>query len=159
MIVDILGDKNTNAYIKAAELTRLLGHTITDGSHFVKHVAIAPLLTEKLSHEQLCEPIYGTLIFHPSPLPYGRGAKSIRMAYKRNEPVTAATWFWANHRYDAGDICEQEIIKIDYLLSPREFYDEHIIPGMLRTLRRALNDLERGIKRQIQQVEKYSSYD
>ena len=121
MIVDILGDKNTNAYIKAEELVKLLGHTVTDGKHFMKHVAIAPLLTEKISNEQLAEPLYGTLIFHPSPLPYGRGSKSIRMAYKRNEPVTAATWFWANQRYDAGDICEQEIIKIDYSLSPREF--------------------------------------
>jgi len=83
----------------------------------------------------------------------------MRTAQKRNEPVTAATWFWANKRYDAGDICEQEVIKIDYSLSPREFYDEHIIPGMLRTLKRALNDLERGIKRQIKQIDKYSSYD
>ena len=158
MIVDILGDKNTRAYLRAEELVNLLGHTISD-NHNIKHVAIAPLLTEKLSHERLCEPIYGTLIFHPSPLPYGRGSKSIRTAYNRKEPITAATWFWPNDRYDAGDICEQEVIKIDYSLSPREFYEEHIIPGMLRTLRRALNDLDRGIKRQVQQIEKYSSYD
>lgn len=159
MIVDILGDRNSLAYIKADELVKLLGHTISDGKHTIKHLAIAPLLREKVSHERLCEPVYGTLIFHPSPLPYGRGAKSIRMAYNRKEPVTAATWFWANDRYDAGDICETEIIKIDYSLSPREFYEDHIVPGMLRTLRRALNDLDRGIKRQVQQVEKYSSYD
>jgi methionyl-tRNA formyltransferase len=81
------------------------------------------------------------------------------MAYQRREPVTAATWFWANHKFDAGDICEQEIIKIDYELSPREFYNEHIVPAMARTLNRALNDLDRGIKRQIPQVEKYSTYD
>lgn len=159
MIIDILGDKNTRAYDEAERLCKLLGHTVTDGTHFIKHLAIAPLLTEKLSNERISEPIYGTLIFHPSPLPYGRGARAIRYAYKRNEPITAATWFWANHKYDAGDICEQEIVKIDYNLSPRELYDEHIIPAMMRTLRRALNDLGRGIKRQIPQVDRYSSYD
>ncbi len=159
MIIDILGDKNTRAYDEAKRVCTSAGHTVTDGSHFIKHLAIAPLLTYKLGQEQISEPLYGTLIFHPSPLPYGRGKRSIKYSYERNEPVTAATWFWANDKYDAGDICEQEIIKIDYNLSPREFYEQHIIPGMVRTLARALNDLDRGIKRKVPQVERYSSYD
>lgn len=73
--------------------------------------------------------------------------------------VSAATWFWANENLDAGDICEQEIIKIDYELRPREFYEQHIIPAMVRTLERALNDIEKGVKRQIKQVEEYATYD
>ena len=48
----------------------------------------------------------GTLIFHPSPLPYGRGASSLKWAYRRGEPITAATWLWADSGYDTGDICE-----------------------------------------------------
>jgi formyltetrahydrofolate dehydrogenase len=159
MIIDILGDKNTRAYEEAKWVCTSAGHTITYGSHFIKHLAIAPLLTYKLSQAQINEPLHGTLIFHPSPLPYGRGKRSIKYSYERREPVTAATWFWANDKYDAGDICEQEIIKIDYNISPREFYEQHIIPGMVRTLARALNDLDRGIKRKVPQVERYSSYD
>ena len=73
-------------------------------------MAIAPLLTRKLGSEELSAPLAGTLIFHPSPLPYGRGASSIRWAYRRHEPITAATWFWANDELDGGDICEQEIV-------------------------------------------------
>ena len=34
--------------------------------------------------------------------PHGRGASSIKWAYKRKEPVTAATWFWANDGKAAG---------------------------------------------------------
>ena len=99
------------------------------------------------------------MIFHPSPLPYGRGASSIRWAYRRREPITAATWFWADIGLDTGDICEQEIVKIDYDLQPREFYELDIIPAMRRTLERCLNGLQMGIKRRIPQVEKYATFD
>jgi methionyl-tRNA formyltransferase len=103
--------------------------------------------------------VHGTLVFHPSPLPYGRGASAIRWAYRRREPVTAATWFWANELFDAGDICEQEIIKIDYNLSPRKFYKQDILPAMVRTLERAMKALASGHKRTIPQIEKYASFD
>lgn len=159
MVIDILGDKNTRAYNEARRICVELGHAVTDGSHFVIDLAIAPLLTIKLSDEELATPLIGTLIFHPSPLPWGRGAASIRNAYKRGEPITAATWFWANDRYDAGDICEQEIVAINHFLRRREFYEAHIIPAMGRTLERALIAIERGYIRAVPQVEEYSSYD
>jgi methionyl-tRNA formyltransferase len=153
----ILGEKGTAAYIAAARLVTKLGHTLNE--HADIDIAIAPLLTQILSPDELTKPRYGTLIFHPSPLPYGRGASAIRYAYKRNEPVTAATWFWANEGIDAGDICEQEIVQIDYNLRPREFYEKDIIPAMERTLERALNNLSKGIVRRIPQIERYATYD
>lgn len=122
-------------------------------------LAIAPLLTEKITDEELKEPVIGTLIFHPSPLPYGRGASSIKWAYKRGEPITAATWFWADSGYDTGDICEQEIVKIDYGVRPRVFYEQEVIPAMLRTLGRCLDNLQKGIVRRIPQVEEYATFD
>ena len=112
-----------------------------------------------MSVEVLKEPLYGTLIFHPSPLPYGRGASSIKWAYKRQEPITAATWFWADNGLDTGDICEQEIIKIDYSARPRDFYERDILPAMERTLVRCLDNIQMGYIRKIPQVESYSSYD
>ncbi len=156
MKVKVLGDKNAPAVLAAHKLLRQMGHCIVDGA---ADLAIAPLLTVKLSNEELNAPLLGTLVFHPSPLPYGRGASAIRWAYRRKEPITAATWFWANERLDAGDICEQEVVKIDYSISPREFYHTHIIPAMLRTLERCLNALAIGLKRQVKQIEEYASYD
>ena len=83
----------------------------------------------------------------------------IRWAYRRQEPITAATWFLADSGLDTGDICEQEIVKIDYDLRPREFYEQEIIPAMQRTLKRCLNDLQKGIKRRVPQIEKYATFD
>lgn len=158
MIVRIYGNENTAAYGAAKALVGRLGHTVTNVTSMAD-LAIAPLLTEILPTEVLGAPVYGTLIFHPSPLPYGRGASAIKYAYKRKEVITAATWFWADSGIDTGDICEQEIVKIDYSLRPRDFYEQDIIPAMLRTLERALKDIAKGYVRKVPQVEKYSTYD
>ena len=136
MVIKILGNKETLAYKYAESLLRKKGHKIWHSQYAYSDLAIAPLLTQKISEEELKEPLHGTLIFHPSPLPYGRGSASIKWAYSRKEPITAATWFWADNGYDTGDICEQEIIRIDYDLRPREFYERDILPAMLRTLER-----------------------
>lgn len=158
MKIKILGSRETPAYKAAENLVYELGHKTVE-SALLADVAIAPLLTEKLSVEEINAPLMGTLIFHPSPLPYGRGASAIKWAYRRGEPITAATWFWADKGLDTGDVCEQEIVKIDYDLRPRDFYAQHIIPAMLRTLERSLKELARGVKRRVPQVEQYSSYD
>lgn len=159
MVVRILGDPDTRAFKEAERVVREMGCAVWDESYFFADVAIAPLLTRKLRSEELSAPLAGTLIFHPSPLPYGRGASSIRWAYRRHEPITAATWFWANDELDGGDICEQEILKIDYGVRPREFYERDVIPAMARTLERCLKGLQSGIKRRIPQVGKYATFD
>ncbi|MDR1338834.1 MAG: formyl transferase [Prevotellaceae bacterium] len=159
MKIEILGNPNTHAYGLAHDSVIKLGHKIVNRAELVPDIAVAPLLTDRLSKEELLHPVFGTLIFHPSPLPYGRGASAIRWAYRRQEPITAATWFWANGRLDAGDICEQEIIKIDYGLSPRAFYERDILPAMVRTLERALKSISSGHQRKIPQIEQYATYD
>lgn len=156
MRVNVLGSVDTAAYQLSCRLIRRRGHEITADD---PDLAVAPLLTRILKVSDLLAPELGTLIFHPSPLPYGRGASAIRWAYNRREPVTAATWFWANSGIDAGDICEQEIIAIDHTQRPREFYEAHVLPAMLRTLERALEGIERGYIRRVPQAEQYATYD
>lgn len=157
MTVRILGDVGTAAYMAARVVVEGLGHKVVDGSG--ADLAIAPLLTRIIPARELEEPTLGTLIFHPSPLPYGRGASAIKWAYRRGEPITAATWFWADNGIDTGDICEQEIVRIDHGVRPREFYERDVIPAMCRTLERCLNNVQMGIKRAIPQAEKYATYD
>lgn len=159
LVVRILGNKETAAYKEAERVIKTMGLAVWNETYFFVDVAIAPLLTERITDEELQEPNIGTLIFHPSPLPYGRGASSIRWAYRRKEPITAATWFWADSGLDTGDICEQEIVRIDYNLRPRELYELEIIPAMRRTLERCLNDILSGVRRRVPQVEKYSTFD
>lgn len=159
MVVRVLGDVISPAYSAAVELIKRRGYAVDDGTYYYADVAVAPLLTRKIPPDELGEPVHGTLVFHPSPLPYGRGPAAIRHAYRRGEPVTAATWFWATGELDAGDICEQEIIRIDHEMRPRDFYERDVIPAMLRTLDRALANLASGVVRRIPQVERYASYD
>lgn len=160
MVVYIYGDRDTPAYKEAKRVIDEVGCIILNKPNFKPDLAIAPLLTRILSPGEIDAPEIGTLIFHPSPLPYGRGASSLRYAYRRKEPVSGSTWFWANHgKVDSGDICEQEIIKIDYGKSPREFYEQDIIPSMARTLKRALLSIEDGNIRRVPQIEQYASFD
>lgn len=159
MVIEIYGNPDTLAYKVARQVILDLEHEITNGIDQLPDLAIAPLLTYKISPEELHKPRLGTLIFHPSPLPYGRGASAIKWAYRRKEPITAACWFWASDRMDAGDICEIEIVKIDYELSPREFYELHIIPALDRTLRRCIEALDYGFIHRVPQDHRYSSYD
>ncbi|MBS4057746.1 MAG: formyl transferase [Bacteroidales bacterium] len=159
MIIKVIGDPGAPAYQTSLSVVRKLGHAVHDSRYFYCDLAVAPLLTFRLSPDEINEPIHGTLIFHPSPLPYGRGASSLRWAYRRKEPITAACWFWATERLDAGDICESEIIKIDYSMSPKAYYHMHVLPALERTLQQALKAISGGYIRRIPQQEAYASYD
>ena len=158
MRIKVLGDRETPAYLAAIEVIYELGHKMVDTAGEAD-IAIAPLLTYKLDDREANTPLHGTLIFHPSPLPHGRGASAIRWAYRRHEPITAASWIWADQKMDAGDICEMEIIKIDYSVSPKLLYIGHIIPALKRTLKRCLNGIQSGCIRRVPQIEEYASFD
>jgi len=159
MKVIILGEPDTLAFSSALSVVLESGHEIVNDYSWSPDLAIAPLLTQKVPDYLLHLPRLGTLIFHPSPLPYGRGASSIKWAYRRAEPITAATWFWADSGLDTGDICEQEIIKIDHSKRPRGMYEQDIIPAMTRTLKRCMENLQKGIVRRVPQIQKYATYD
>lgn len=158
MKVRIIGKKDCPAYERSRAIVEGRGHTVV-GDNDPCDLSIAPWLTDILTWEKIYEPKYGTLIFHPSPLPYGRGRAAIKFAYKRRDPITAATWLWANIGVDCGDICEMEILKIDHTLSPRDFYAVDVLPALERTLSRALEGVEEGRPRHIPQIERYATYD
>lgn len=159
MVIKILGERDTPAFKTSDALIRRMGHVVHNNNYFYCDLAVAPLLTKKLTDWELLEPIKGTLIFHPSPLPYGRGPSAIKWAYSRKEPITAATWFWANSEYDGGDICEMEILAIDHSMRPKDYYESHILPALERTLQRCLIGISKGFQRRIPQVAAYATYD
>ena len=68
MVVKILGNSDTTAYKEAERVVKSLGLAVWNETYFFVDVAIAPLLIERVSNEELAEPNLGTLIFHPSPL-------------------------------------------------------------------------------------------
>jgi methionyl-tRNA formyltransferase len=157
MRIAIIGERGI-AYDACHDLLTKLGHTVV-GEIEGSDVAIAPLLQTKIDRCSASTPRYGTLIFHPSALPYGRGRNAIKASYRKGESISAATWFWASDGLDEGDICEQEIVRIDYRLRPRDFYATCILPAMVRTLGRAVSWLNMGIVRRVPQREENATYD
>lgn len=122
-------------------------------------VAIAPLLTRKLSAGEANAPRFGTLIFHPSLLPRHRGRDAIRWAFEQGETYSGATWFWAAEGYDTGDICEQEVLEIQPGETPRQFYERAVVPACGRLLGYALSDLQAGHVRRRPQRDAAATYE
>ncbi|OJV18119.1 MAG: hypothetical protein BGO30_04005 [Bacteroidetes bacterium 41-46] len=158
MVIKLYGDLKEEAVCKSRELILSLGHAIDEG-HFAVDMGVAPLLRQKVDEEEISQFKYGLLVFHPSLLPHRRGASAIKHTYLAGDPVTGATWFWANGKLDAGDICEMEVVRVNYFKTFRQFYQEDMVPALLRTLERSLRAIEAGHVRKVPQVEEYASYD
>lgn len=122
-------------------------------------VAIAPLLTRKLTRSTWEAPAHGTLIFHPSALPYRRGPDAIRWTLRSGERVSAATWFWCNEGLDTGPVCEQEVVVLKPGESPGRAYHTRFIPAGLRALQRALDGILAGHPRRVSQDSALATYD
>lgn len=121
--------------------------------------ALAPLLRRKLGVHEYGAPRLGTLIFHPSALPYRRGPDAIRRAVDAGERVSAATWFWCAEGWDAGAICEQEVVVLCPGESAGRAYYTRFIPAGLRALERAVAGIQAGKPRQVLQDETLASYE
>lgn len=121
--------------------------------------AIAPGLTRYLGGPERCAPELGTLVFHPSALPYGRGRDAIRWSVARGERVSASTWFWASAGLDEGPICEQEVVVLAPGERPRDAYERRFIPAGLRALDRALAGIAAGTPRRVRQDPSLATYD
>ena len=123
------------------------------------HFAIAPRLTSKLTATLLAAPALGTLVFHPSALPYRRGPSAIQHAITAGERVSGVTWFWANEQYDAGDICAQEPVILVPGESAGRAYHTRFVPAGYRALSTALIAILFGIPRRFPQNEALATYD
>lgn len=121
--------------------------------------ALAPLLRRKLAPWEYQSPRLGTLVFHPSALPYRRGPDAIRRAVTAGERVSAATWFWCADGWDTGPICEQEVVVLCPGESAGRAYHSRFIPAGLTALERAVRGILAGRPRSVPQDEALASYE
>lgn len=151
-----IGSPLTNACIEVCERVGLTRCFDPDWAAF----AFAPLLRRKLSPAEVNAPEYGTLIFHPSALPYRRGPDAIRQTLAAEERVSAATWFFADERLDAGPVCEQEVVLLDLSADARSNYLDRFVPAAMRAFERALaHFVATGEFRRVPQDERFATYD
>lgn len=121
--------------------------------------AIAPRLTRKLREGEWSEPALGTLIFHPSVLPYHRGPDAIRWTVALNERVGGVTWFWCDGGLDTGPICEQEAVLLLPGESAGRAYHTRFVPAGVRALRRAVAAITAVSARSVAQDESLATYE
>lgn len=121
--------------------------------------ALAPCLTRKVSRFEWSAPGHGTLIFHPSLLPYHRGPDAIRWVAGLGERASGVTWFWADEGLDTGAICEQEPVVLKVGESPGRAYRSRYQPAGLRALSRALEGIRAGEPRRVPQEAALGSYE
>jgi methionyl-tRNA formyltransferase len=157
--VHACGDASAEAFRAACEsVARETGFTAVDRPDDAD-VAIAPMLSRKLSRAQYEAPRCGTLVFHPSALPYRRGPDAIRHAVAAGERVSASTWFWCSEGLDEGDVCEQEVVVLRPGESAGRAYHTRFVPAGLRALRRALEGVVAGTPRRATQDPSLATYD
>lgn len=151
-----IGQPLTDACIPACERAGLTRCFDPDWSAF----AFAPLLRRKLSRAAFNAPEHGTLIFHPSALPYRRGPDAIRQTLTAKERVSAATWFFADKQLDAGAICEQELVLLDLTANARSNYLARFVPAAVRAFERAVSHFVATDEfRRVPQDERFATYD
>lgn len=153
MTVKILSSYNGAAFESVKNMLTGMGHGIWTPQYFYCDLIVCPDYDTLLTADELSEPQMGALVFHPSPLPRMRGRNAIKRQYKAGDRVGGGTWFWATPGVDNGDICEQEVVLIDASVRPRDYYDNTIIPLMLRTLQRAILGVVSGNVRRIPQIQ------
>lgn len=121
--------------------------------------AIAPRLTRKLPQADWAAPELGTLIFHPSILPYHRGPDAIRWTVHLGERVSGVTWFWCDDGLDTGSICEQEAVLLKTFESAGRAYHTRFLPAGIRALQRAVAGIVLGEVRRLAQDHELATYE
>lgn len=137
---------------------REFGYEPCGDPHFA-HFALAPRLTRILKRKDWSAPMLGTLIFHPSILPYRRGADAIRHTIAARERVSGVTWFWCDDGIDTGPICEQEPVLLKPGESAGRAYHSRFVPAGLRSLRRAIGAIHRDEVQRRDQDESLATFD
>lgn len=88
--------------VACEELLINLGCVVSDSLSC--DLAVAPCHNQPIPATDTHTPKYGTLVFHPSLLPFYRGADAIRWQFKNGEKIGGGTWFWCSTGLDNGDI-------------------------------------------------------
>lgn len=141
-----------------AEICRAAGFAEADRPEDAEF-GLGPRVMRKLPRSEWSAPRLGTLLFHPSVLPYHRGPDAVRWALALGERVSGVTWFWADEGLDTGPVCEQEPVLPDPSASPGRNYHTRFVPAGLRALRRAVGALARGEVWREPQEERLASYE
>lgn len=101
---------------------------------------------------------YGGIGFHPSLLPRHRGQDAVRWTIHMNDFITGGTVYKLDSKCDSGNIILQEMMFVDKTWSYHDLWKE-LFPLGVVMLSNAVNLIEKGEQVEIQQEEKFATWE
>ena len=104
-------------------------------------------------------PTYGSIQYHPSLLPKGRGASAINWPIIQGESETGLSIFWPDNGLDTGDVLLQKKTPISDTDSLGSVYFDRLFPMGVEAMMEAVDLVKGGKAPRIKQDENLATYE
>jgi methionyl-tRNA formyltransferase len=104
-------------------------------------------------------PTFGSIQYHPSLLPKGRGASAINWPIIQGETETGLSIFWPDNGLDTGDVLLQKKTPISDADSLGTVYFDRLFPMGVEAMMEALDLVKAGTAPRIKQDERLATYE
>ena len=104
-------------------------------------------------------PTYGSIQYHPSLLPKGRGASAINWPIIQGESETGLSIFWPDDGLDTGDVLLQKKTPISDTDTLGSVYFDRLFPMGVEAMLEAVNLVKAGKAPRIKQDESLATYE
>ena len=104
-------------------------------------------------------PTYGSIQYHPSLLPKGRGASAINWPIIQGESETGLSIFWPDDGLDTGDVLLQKKTPISDTDSLGSVYFDRLFPMGVEAMMEAVDLVKAGKASRVKQDESLATYE
>jgi methionyl-tRNA formyltransferase len=120
---------------------------------------VMAFVTLFVPEEFLNIPTYGSIQYHPSLLPKGRGASAINWPIIQGETETGLSIFWPDNGLDTGDVLLQKKTPISDSDSLGSVYFDRLFPMGVEAMLEAVDLVKAGKAPRIKQDERVATYE
>jgi len=120
---------------------------------------VMAFVTLFVPEEFLNIPTHGSIQYHPSLLPKGRGASAINWPIIQGESETGLSIFWPDNGLDTGDVLLQKKTPISDTDSLGSVYFDRLFPMGVEAMMEAIDLVKAGKAPRIKQDEGLASYE
>ena len=104
-------------------------------------------------------PTHGSIQYHPSLLPAGRGASAINWPIIQGEKETGLSIFWPDNGLDTGDVLMQKKTPISDTDTLGSVYFDRLFPMGVEAMMESLDLVKKGKAPRIKQDESLATYE
>ena len=120
---------------------------------------VMAFVTLFVPEEFLNMPTYGSIQYHPSLLPLGRGASAINWPIIQGEKETGLSIFWPDNGLDTGDVLLQKKTSISDTDTLGSVYFDRLFPMGVEAMMEAIDLVKAGKAPRIKQDESLATYE